>query len=715
MKQIFVLGVCGVAIALLVVVGCSGKGSSDDTCEANGDCNVTIGECANDDSSMPDNGQFDPDWKLVADSPSALNYICPAKDVDYFWFETTADGTILSVTLLNTVSNSPINLCYSIIPNSDHNQTLDPPKCRGATIGQIDIQATHYIEKSGIYFIKVWADNNKEDRKNAYVIKISQVTDPDQYEKNGANNDKGHAKSVVANQKGYISYLGDQDWFKIDGATAGQMLSITLDTDGGSELNLYYEVWSNDTRLYSNVTYDPNESLNTIDPINIEDMLALPVSGTYYVMITDKEGDTSSTTVGYTVTLTLEENPDNYDKNQPFNNSPTNATSFPVNGGTIPNVFIASRGDQDWYKISSSQVVTIDEPKLLAIELSGLPATSQVVPAVDLFVADQKTSCSSNSDCDVLTTLCDERECFNGECVVVVENNINVNHCRGGGVCLPSGKCAINQLVMLGSLVEKNSWSESQNDIKHLKTVAPMYGSEYYILVESYKGQNYDQSHSYTIKVNVIDEPDRVNEINSLYLPYADNDEDESLRKLSSDIATNVDCVLQTGSNPVKYICTITGYLSFRGDQDWYKLNNITRIQEDAPNTTQWKDWNLKITCTNNSPDTNVNFEIFSGGELIIPRRSDFQNGQGTVVIGGDIADKCSYLCGEYYFSDYDTTTYLRVQHSNRRKYDYAHSYTLTIEATLECPRNCGHCNPSCQDHPCPSPQTGGTGGCVPW
>ncbi len=138
---------------------------------------MTTGECAIDNSSMPDNGQLDPAWQLIVDTNSSLNYICPAKDEDYFWFTTTTDGTILSVHLWNNVTTSPLNLCYAIIPDTDHNQTLGST-CRGATIGQIDIQATHYIAKSGTYFIKVWAENGKEDRRNPYLVEIREVHDP---------------------------------------------------------------------------------------------------------------------------------------------------------------------------------------------------------------------------------------------------------------------------------------------------------------------------------------------------------------------------------------------------------------------------------------------------------------------------------------------------------------------------------------------------------
>ncbi len=127
------------------------------------------------------------------------------------------------------------------------------------------------------------------------------------------------------------------------------MLKITLATDGASELNLHYDIYRSDgvTLLNSGDKYDAN------NPLSIKDMLALPQTDTYYVVITDKEGDTSSTTVGYTLTLDLQQNPDTRDRTTAGNNSPANATPLPISGA---NPYIASRGDQDWYHISSTGV-----------------------------------------------------------------------------------------------------------------------------------------------------------------------------------------------------------------------------------------------------------------------------------------------------------------------------------------------------------------------
>ncbi len=73
-----------------------------------------------------------------------------------------------------------------------------------------------------------------------------------------------------------------------------------------------------------------------------------------------------------------------------------------------------------------------------------------------------------------------------------------------------------------------------------------------------------------------------------MYLPYVlDDNQDKDFRDQNLKYAKDVTCILVPSSSPPQYDCgTITGYLSFRGDLNWYKLVNITGIREDPPNDT---------------------------------------------------------------------------------------------------------------------------------
>jgi hypothetical protein len=335
----------------------------------------------------------------------------------------------------------------------------------------------------------------------------------------------------------------------------------------------------------------------------------------------------------------------------------------------------------------------------LDVEVTFNSSSAVQLPAVALLVADPNTGCSKDSDCNILTPDCNtSRACFTGECTTG-------NKCVGAGVCLPSSTCAIEQLVMRAS---PDNWREDftvANNSRHLRTATPMYGNVYYLLVKDFTGQNFDSaSQPYTITVNVINEPDQPNEINSLYLPYVDDNADKDFREVNAKIyAKDVTC---TAVSATEYDCgTITGYLSFRGDQDWYRLVNITGIHETSP-ATQWKDWNMSVAWTNDSSTTDLNFEIFAESDLKNPKISVEQSKVTYTAIGGTTAH-CSYICGEYSFVDGSTNNvYLRVQHANRVLYDYQHKYTLTIKATQECPANCGHCNSDCGNYHCPSPSS---------
>ncbi len=586
------------------------------------------------------------------------------------------------VHLWNNVTTSQLDLCYSIIPDTDHTQTLGT-QCRGDVQGQIDLQATYNISVSGIYFIMVYANSGGQDSRNPYLISIDQVVDPDT---NEPNNDKDHATPVTAGIgiKGYISYLGDQDWFKIDVSGTDQMLQIGLTTDAASELDLEYDVYLPDlTPLNSGDAYDEN------NPININDMLALPQAGTYYIVIKDKQDDVSSTTVGYTLTLNLVQNPDPRDRSTNGNNSPAYASPI-SSGAAIVDAYIASRGDEDWYIISiDPTVVNLSQPKLLEIDVN-FPSGSAITPAADLLLSDNTTTCVAGDTCAELSFSCQDPRCFTGQCTTD-------NNCQGGGVCLPSGYCAIRPLIMTASSDPLQDWSVSGNP-RHLQTVAPMYGSDYYLFVRDFQGQHYDATNPYSITATVRTEND-TNENNGLYLPYATEQQDQDLRGMNLKYATKINCSL-SGAD---YVCApITGYLSFRGDQDWYELDGIPDQAEAAPLGMSTKvDWGFQIAWTNSSSVIDLNLELFMSGSL---QDSDELmswhhpgTGSGTIGIG-----ECAYICGEYQDK---RPLYLRVQHSDRTIYDYSNPYTLTITVVPGCPLICGTCKPTCNCYACPTSQ----------
>jgi hypothetical protein len=736
MKRFSKMVILGIATALFVLSGCNGKDKSS----GNDDNPDETGDCAIDDSSDPTMTP-DANWEITSGQDSPQNYVCPPNDIDYFWF-TAAAKSIVSVHLRNNVATSQVDLCYTIItPAIGGNPSKEiPGKCHGDAQGQIDLKGTYFLLDAGTYFLKVHSSNAKEDRRNPYVVTITLEADPDSNETNNSKADVDLKTPIAVPEdtntsvSGYLSFLGDQDWFKINvpssDGTYNKLLVIGLATDKVSELNLRYEVY--DSKLTLINSGEKNDSINLI---TIEDVLALPLNGDYYILIKDKEDGNSDTKTKYTMTLHWEKNKDPQDNSsQNGNNSPEHATDLNIAGGQINVAYIASRADEDWYKITTNQNI----PALIDVDLS-ISNQKRINPEIVLMYADTGTPCDGK--CEVLTSTCGtgcrswETGCRNAQCSS--HECLDTSFCRGGRYCLSGSGgttgCAINSLIMKSSIDPVQNWSYTESNNFHLRTIAPMFAQVYYIVVRhllSGSSTPYDNANPYSLTVSVHQESDP-HEMNSLYLPYINNQQEREAIEFNTTLATPTQIICTSlGSN--RYQCQATGAISFRADQDWYVLMNSATVGDYfPPDTTEPTnpgdlslklDWQLTIdwhySCTTNCPTNPLNFifEVYPNDRLTsgdVLHRWE-KDGPGDATFGG--ASSCGFICGEYV----SRPIYIRVRHYNENywSYDYNNLYSFTITADPGCPQNCGKCKLSCNDHACPNPLhlnpgTDGSGDCT--
>jgi hypothetical protein len=242
-----------------------------------------------------------------------------------------------------------------------------------------------------------------------------------------------------------------------------------------------------------------------------------------------------------------------------------------------------------------------------------------------------------------------------------------------------------------------------------------MYGDTYYLAVRDFPedGIDIDPDNAYSFTATVHPELDtwERNGRNGLYQPYpSETQEDETIR-WNRNLAKTVTC----SQSATEIVCgPITGYLSFRGDQDWYKLqlpgedHMIPKEAEvDPPTMGEFVDWDIFIDYS------------YSGTIPLIGYADPFKElgpelgpGSGT---WGDGPGECSYYCGEYHTPG---KFYLWVFNPPKlRSYDFNNPYTVTIRATRGCPANCesgrtDYCSAACTAWCCPNPnKPEGTGG----
>jgi hypothetical protein len=637
------------------------------------------------------------EWKLTA-GEQKTGYICPRTDVDHYWFTSASDRTILGISLKNTVTMSQVDLCYSLSSASGNvGGQCDENGADGIT----DIQASHYLASAGTYFLEIRdASGDDEDVNNAYGLTITQTLDPDTHE---PNNDKASATTLSASVQGYVSFLGDQDWYKISVPGAKKIMTIDL-TAAQGPVDLRYSLYKSDGSTLINSGVNPQGASAATA---IKDVLAVAESGDYYLMVKDEGDDESSLTEAYTLSISLQDNPD---KEEPENNSHDGAVV--LTSGTAVHGYIATRGDQDWYKIDVTG-------GLLEIDLE-FPASmpDDMEPVVDLVVGDSKTSCSAGDACNLLNSKCNQKcyqsetgpeiaACRNAQCISHECDTTHENRCRAAGFCMePEGHCAYSSLSVHGV-----DWSLVGLK-RHVHTVAPAFGSVYYLVVRDYRAAAFDHQHAYQLTVTVRSEPD-TNEPNGLYIPRSDNQSDLAVRTMNKALATTIQCHEVASSNPLAYECTpMNGALSFRGDQDWFKIVGLPKMDENPQvEDSKFRDWDLQVEgyLGISQSELKINYLFYFDDNMWRPQ-GDFTNTvsdpTGT-AIWGDGTGECLYLCGEYHQGDEGSTGedyYLRIIHPEGKGYNFNKTYHLVLKAYHRCPLECEYCKPDATSYACPNP-----------
>jgi len=330
-----------------------------------------------------------------------LGYIASEDDDDWFALEIPAES-ILKLDLDNEPAiSSPIDLvCTMMAPDLETRMGEEHDYDGGDETTRLT--RNYYVEEAGTYYIHVndhGGNDDDYDQPFRLTGNLLEVPDAD-FEPNG-NSDNRDLNYLMATPildgveiQSFLASKGDEDWFHLE-VEGERILELKLNNEPvfNTTLDLIYIVFNAvGERLAEEHNYDGGEGTTYL-----ERNIYLPEAGSYYIRVHD-HGD------------------NDYDYDQPFN---LNAHLLPVpdgeaepNGNTDnPDLrqvlatpiadgqellgFIASEGDDDWYRLN------IETAGLLEVSYTNAPAFRSAVDSiVKIFAADAETELAEAHDYD---------------------------------------------------------------------------------------------------------------------------------------------------------------------------------------------------------------------------------------------------------------------------------------------------------------------------
>ena len=224
-------------------------------------------------------------------------------------------------------------------------------------------------------------------------------------------------------------------------------------------------------------------------------------------------------------------------------------------GATFGKVaYLASRADNDWYKITLTGVGPAC-PAILDVSASWGGGGATVRPQISLVYPDAPsgtytgTPCAKDEECRFLRQACgsDDNRCqyLGNQC------DKQAGRCTGAAVCLPEKQCGVLQFA---------KQQTATGGAASVRTAQPLTAAgTYYIRVRDFQGTGYDAGASYSLAVRLS--PDE-REPNNFYSPYNLPD---------NGLVRNAAFIMQ---NKIALDQTVTSRIGYERDQDFYVLDH---------------------------------------------------------------------------------------------------------------------------------------------
>jgi hypothetical protein len=641
-------------------------------------------------------------------------YICPKGDKDYYTVEVGAGEALLNIKLRPTSPISTVQLSYRLIQKDGQGEKAVGSSTPG--LGQFD--ALHCLAPGSYYVIVEDEGNDALDGDNAYKIAFTGIADKDA---NEPNNDQASAVAVSGPATGYISCVGDVDYYKIT-TKQNELLKINLSTAKTTIVDLKYTLYDSK----GDPIADEHVADGSKKPTTLETIYALPGAGTYYVKVedyaTDKQGqettgDDNDAETPYTLTLTPQAEQDPQDIGT-RNDHPKTATKLGTTTGneSCASPFtktitgrIGSLADIDTFEINLPASVTATNPQVMQVELAFNGAT-KVDPSIEMLRSDATTSCQEDRCCAVLgaghTSCSDSFACsansfscvtrgtsFCSNCVTNPEPGCAQNRaCAGAVLCLANSTCAYTR------------WIRQKTDGARIKTAHPInQGGTVYLRVADLAGDEYDPNTTYTLTVKICKDPDP-REPDNGYFPhlniysnkkpepfpgYTENQINSYFRKQDNSALSKAPTVTIPASG---WSASTEGYLSYEHDVDYVKLTNpchgaVCMLEAD---------YSVSGGCTKSEMSNGVkyHFTVYKSGGIgglgdDFPRPL-VANPSGTFGYNGS-SGPCAMLLRPGMAS----TLILRVDQPNHNDWDFDCKYSVRFRVShTGCPE------PPCKVNP---------------
>ncbi len=562
---------------VLLTMGC--KSSSSASPDAgNG---ISLHNCSPNVASTPGGAT------AITSGTTYNNQICYEGTSNWYLITVPSGSTLLDVAAGYPQSMPQVDLDVKVFFKTSDTmltqiQELIAPAMSDAGVDAIE--TTLHVVQAGDYYIQVAdAHNTGFDAKNAYTITVGTAVDPDTHE---PNDTVMMAKPSDA-MPSFLAYQGDLDIFSTSVASAGDLLTLSV---------------ANPMTASSAVSYSITSSMGTVlaegsapaaaKPFTTD--LVVAAAGTYYVTFSLPMNilPTRAPADGYTVTLGSVANPDKTPNH-------TIATATCPGGGTGPcsmaysgtaetlppqTNYITVPGQRDFYRVD----VTSGAALVLQIDLSAASSTP-VKYAVDILTPDPKSACKLDTDCAAIDAACSkDTDCeLSHKCLAPAQygfcpmSTVACTLCEGAGICIPPasgsgmGSCAIAQYL---SAFTPSGMPMGGSTVS---TAQPLFtNGTYYINVHDDQYMNVDLTNAYTLKLQMVPEPDPNDQSttpsmrNNFYNPYP-----SAMSDLSPSASRAIDIssyVCGPGSDGGGANCgqSVSGFISYQTDEDWYVFDH---------------------------------------------------------------------------------------------------------------------------------------------
>jgi len=296
--------------------------------------------------------------------------ICPLLDQDFYSFSSTATDTLAEITVSTSVNLSAVDLSVNVL-NAAGMSVGGTADTNGAD-GPTQIRVVVKLEPSQQHFLLVSDQGNDDfDNNTEFTANVRLFPDPDTNEPNNAMNPTT-ANTTAAGNQGWLSATGDVDAFRFD-APAGSILRFGLTVPEGATANPQATVSSSEgTSLYMS---PPLPMVATNGVRGIRSNVALKGTGPYTVTLADMFGGADYRTPegGYTLLLEVIPDPDADERVLPARND---SLATPIKVNTLPATrvpSISTVGDTDNYYFATNPADATTGRKILELVVP-LPA-----------------------------------------------------------------------------------------------------------------------------------------------------------------------------------------------------------------------------------------------------------------------------------------------------------------------------------------------------